>query len=90
VLDLWVPNNDLIKTAGTFATKKEAEKAGYATEEAILAGRMSGAALGKLTFRKYVGVGPPSRRSGGQAGCHGSAGRQELQRTSWGRRSRCR
>jgi len=43
-----------IKTAGTFATKKEAEKAGYAAEEAILAGRMSGAALGKLTFRKYV------------------------------------
>lgn len=45
---------DLIKTAGTFATKKEAEKAGYAAEEAILAGRMSGAALGKLSFRKYV------------------------------------
>jgi integrase len=45
---------DLIKTAGTFATKKEAEKAGYAAEEAILAGRMSGAALGKLHFRRYV------------------------------------
>lgn len=45
---------DLIKTAGTFATKKDAEKAGYAAEKAILAGRMSGAALGKLTFRRYV------------------------------------
>jgi integrase len=44
----------LKKSAGTFATKKEAERAGYEAEAAQLAGRMSGRELGKLPFRRYV------------------------------------
>jgi integrase len=44
----------LKKSAGTFATKKEAERAGYEAEAAQLAGRMSGRELGKLSFRRYV------------------------------------
>src|SRR5690348_9771831 len=45
---------DRIRTAGTFATKKEAERAGVQAEALHATGRLGGADVGKLPFRRYV------------------------------------
>jgi integrase len=45
---------DQIKTAGTFATKKAAEKAGYDAETMLAQGRLGGVEVGKRTFKEYV------------------------------------
>jgi integrase len=45
---------DRKQVAGTFATKKEAERAAYEAEAAIAAGRLGGAEAGKRPFKTYV------------------------------------
>jgi integrase len=42
------------RSAGTFATKKEAERAAVQTEALHATGRLGAADVGKLTFRQYV------------------------------------
>lgn len=45
---------DRKQVAGTFTTKKEAERAAYEAEAAVAAGRLGGVQQGKLPFRRYV------------------------------------
>ncbi len=45
---------DRIRTAGTFATKKEAERAAVQAEALHASGRLGDADIGKLPFRRYV------------------------------------
>jgi integrase len=42
------------KVAGTFGTKKAAEKAGYDAEALLAQGRLGGVEVGKRTFQEYV------------------------------------
>jgi integrase len=47
-------SRDRIRSAGTFATKKAAERAAVQAEVLHATGRLGGADVGKLTFRRYV------------------------------------